>query len=100
MPEASKKDATVAKIESLKREAFEQLNTYRNGEKVDIAKYEFVNEYSGEEEPDEPVEPEKPGKPDKPDTGDNTNYVLPAAVFGAALIALIVMFIRRKRNEK
>ena len=30
MPEASQKDATVAKIESLKREAFEQLNTYRN----------------------------------------------------------------------
>jgi LPXTG-motif cell wall-anchored protein len=77
-----------------------ELNTYRNGEKVDIAKYEFVNEYSGEEEPDEPVEPEKPGKPDKPDTGDNTNYVLPAAVFGAALIALIVMLIRRKRNDK
>ena len=74
-------------------------NVYRNGEKYEKATFDFVNEYTAET-PDEPDEPDNPGKKtNKPDTGDHNNFVVPAAIFAAALIAFIVALVRRRKQK-
>ena len=59
------------------------LHIYKNGKEVDISVFKFVNKHSG-----------------GPPTGDYTNIVLPAAVFGAALIALILFLIKRRKDNQ
>ena len=60
------------------------LKVFKNGKKVKLTKYTFVNEYKGSR---------------KPDTGDTTNMIVPAAIFAAAVIALIAMLIKRRKNK-
>lgn len=67
-----------------------KLTTTKDGEVVDIATYEFVNEYTAPDE-DTPA--------GKPKTGDDNNIVAPAVAFGIALILLIIFLIKRRKSN-
>ena len=66
-----------------------KLTTSKNGKAVDIAQYEFVNEYTDED---------VPGGSKKIKTGDDTNLILPVAAFAGALILLVILIIKRKKK--
>ena len=68
---------------------------YKDGVEVDMATYSFENEYTAPET-EEPPTPDK----DKPDTGDTNNIVIPAAIFAAALIAFLIMYLKKRKNRK
>ena len=65
--------------------------TYKDGVEVDIATYSFENEYTA---------PSTPDKSNKPKTGDTTNIIIPAAIFAAAVIAFLILFLKKRKDRK